>query len=108
MRHFTASEHDQPPLLDPTRERDSRRILRLFQPYKLRLTIVLLMIVSAPPFKMPPPSLDAELPVTVLLVIVSVPPFKMPPATPTSLGGLPFVLWLSLTTLLMMVSVALP
>ena len=28
----------QPPLMDPTRERDRRRILRLFKPYRARLT----------------------------------------------------------------------
>jgi len=34
-----------PPLMDPTRERDRGRILRLFAPYRLRLTAVLLLIV---------------------------------------------------------------
>ncbi|HWC85384.1 MAG TPA: ABC transporter ATP-binding protein [Solirubrobacteraceae bacterium] len=34
-----------PPLMDPTRERDSRRILRLFGPYKARLAAVLVLIV---------------------------------------------------------------
>jgi ATP-binding cassette subfamily B protein len=34
-----------PPLMDPTRERDSRRILRLFAPYKWRLAAVLVLIV---------------------------------------------------------------
>ena len=34
-----------PELMDPTRERDSRRILALFKPYKLRLAIVLFLIV---------------------------------------------------------------
>ncbi len=34
-----------PPLMDPTRQRDGRRILALFAPYKVRLTIVLVMIV---------------------------------------------------------------
>jgi ATP-binding cassette subfamily B protein len=34
-----------PPLMDPTRERDRHRILALFKPYRLRLTVVLVMIV---------------------------------------------------------------
>jgi ATP-binding cassette subfamily B protein len=34
-----------PPLLDPARERDTRRILRLFAPYKARLSVVLGLIV---------------------------------------------------------------
>ncbi len=34
-----------PPLMDPTRERDRRRILRLFAPYRVRLGLVLAMIV---------------------------------------------------------------
>ena len=34
-----------PPLMDPSRERDRNRILRLFKPYRVRLTIVLSMIV---------------------------------------------------------------
>ena len=33
-----------PPLMDPTRERDTRRILALFKPYRLRLTTVLFLI----------------------------------------------------------------
>jgi ATP-binding cassette, subfamily B, bacterial len=34
-----------PPLLDPARERDTKRILRLFAPYKARLSVVLGLIV---------------------------------------------------------------
>ncbi len=34
-----------PPLMDPTRERDRRRILRLFAPYKARLAAVLALII---------------------------------------------------------------
>jgi ATP-binding cassette subfamily B protein len=34
-----------PPLMDPTRERDRHRILALFRPYRMRLTVVLAMIV---------------------------------------------------------------
>ena len=37
-----------PPLLDPGRERDTRRILRLFAPYKARLSVVMgLILVSS-------------------------------------------------------------
>ena len=45
MRQFRRPDKQQPELLDPTRERDNRRILRLFKPYRLRLGIVLGMIV---------------------------------------------------------------
>ena len=45
MRQFRGPKKDQPGLMDPTRERDGRRILRLFKPYRLRLAIVLVMIV---------------------------------------------------------------
>jgi ATP-binding cassette subfamily B protein len=34
----------QPELMDPTRERDRGRILRLFRPYRIRLTVVMVMI----------------------------------------------------------------
>jgi ATP-binding cassette subfamily B protein len=34
-----------PPLMDPERERDTRRILRLFAPYRFRLATVLVLIV---------------------------------------------------------------
>jgi ATP-binding cassette subfamily B protein len=34
-----------PPLMDPTRQRDRHRILALFRPYRVRLTVVLVMIV---------------------------------------------------------------
>jgi ATP-binding cassette, subfamily B, bacterial len=34
-----------PPLMDPSRERDGKRILALFRPYRVRLTVVLTMIV---------------------------------------------------------------
>ena len=77
-------------------------------PALLPLT-VLFMIVSVPKLRIPPPSLDAELPLTVLLVIVTIPDeLAMPPATPKSAGGLPLVLTLSFTTLLTIVSVAVP
>jgi ATP-binding cassette subfamily B protein len=38
-------KEEAPGLLDPTRERDGRRIVRLFRPYRTRLTIVLTMVV---------------------------------------------------------------
>src|SRR5579875_2369218 len=36
-----------PPLMDPTRERDTHRIIGLFTPYRVRLTIVLVMIMAS-------------------------------------------------------------
>ncbi len=36
---------EPPPLLDPTRERDTRRILALFRPYRVALGAVLLLII---------------------------------------------------------------
>ncbi|HET9094521.1 MAG TPA: ABC transporter ATP-binding protein [Solirubrobacteraceae bacterium] len=47
MRQFSTPQKEIPPLLDPTRQRDGRRILRLFRPYRRRLTIVLVMIVAS-------------------------------------------------------------
>ncbi|HEY2656200.1 MAG TPA: ABC transporter ATP-binding protein [Solirubrobacteraceae bacterium] len=44
MRSLRGQESKTPPLMDPTRQRDSRRILRLFRPYRTRLTVVLAMI----------------------------------------------------------------
>ena len=34
------------PLMDPTRQREGHRILALFRPYRVRLSVVLLMIVG--------------------------------------------------------------
>ncbi len=45
MRSLRGSSRKPPPLMDPTRERDTARILALFKPYRLRLTAVLLLIV---------------------------------------------------------------
>ena len=45
MRSFRGSQKKPPPLLDPSRQRDRNRILRLFRPYRVRLGLVLLMIV---------------------------------------------------------------
>jgi ATP-binding cassette subfamily B protein len=45
MRALRAPEKKPPPLMDPSRQRDGRRILRLFRPYRARLTAVLVLIV---------------------------------------------------------------
>jgi ATP-binding cassette subfamily B protein len=46
-RSLGAPGSEPPELLDPTRTRDTHRILALFRPYRVRLTIVLVMIVFA-------------------------------------------------------------
>jgi ATP-binding cassette, subfamily B, bacterial len=45
MRSLRGSGKKPPGLMDPTRKRDGKRILRLFRPYRMRLTVVLSMIV---------------------------------------------------------------
>jgi ATP-binding cassette, subfamily B, bacterial len=45
MRSTRGSGKKPPDLMDPTRQRDRGRILALFRPYRLRLTIVLVMII---------------------------------------------------------------
>ena len=45
MRQFRSSKKEPPGLMDPSRERDGRRILRLFKPYRKRLGVVLALIV---------------------------------------------------------------
>src|SRR6202012_4508446 len=45
MRSTRGSGKKPPELMDPTRERDRGRILALFKPYRMRLTIVLVMII---------------------------------------------------------------
>jgi len=47
MRSMRGSGKKPPPLMDPNRERDRGRILALFKPYKLRLSVVLVMIIIA-------------------------------------------------------------
>jgi ATP-binding cassette subfamily B protein len=47
LRQFRTPKKEQPALMDPTRQRDGRRILRLFRPYRRRLVIVLTMVVFA-------------------------------------------------------------
>jgi ATP-binding cassette subfamily B protein len=45
MRQFRTPERKPPPLMDPDRKRDRRRIMRLFRPYRFRLTGVLVLII---------------------------------------------------------------
>ena len=45
MRSLGGSTKKPPPLMDPTRKRDGKRIRALFRPYRVRLTVVLSMIV---------------------------------------------------------------
>lgn len=45
MRPSRTVQKEAPELMDPSRERDRGRILRLFRPYRVRLTIVLAMVV---------------------------------------------------------------
>ncbi len=47
MRSLRGPDRTPPPLMDPTRARDGRRILALFRPYRLRLTAVLALIVAS-------------------------------------------------------------
>ncbi len=47
MRSTRGSGKKQPELMDPTRPRDRSRILGLFKPYRVRLTVVLVMIIVA-------------------------------------------------------------
>jgi ATP-binding cassette, subfamily B, bacterial len=44
MRALRRDPDNTPPLMDPSRERDGRRILSLFRPYRLRLTAVMVLI----------------------------------------------------------------
>jgi ATP-binding cassette, subfamily B, bacterial len=45
MRSLRGSSRKPPPLMDPSRERDTARILALFRPYRLRLAAVLVLII---------------------------------------------------------------
>jgi ATP-binding cassette, subfamily B, bacterial len=47
MRSLRGPSRKPPPLMDPSRERDTSRILALFRPYRLRLSAVLLLIVAS-------------------------------------------------------------
>jgi ATP-binding cassette subfamily B protein len=57
LRGGTGGGKKPPPLMDPTRERDRGRILRLFQPYRIRLTVVLVMIIFSAGLSMANPFL---------------------------------------------------
>jgi len=45
MRQFRTPDKKPPQLMDPSRQRDRRRILRLFRPYRFRLAAVLVLII---------------------------------------------------------------
>ncbi len=45
MRSLRGPSRKPPALMDPTRQRDTARILALFKPYRLRLTAVLVLII---------------------------------------------------------------
>ena len=47
MRSTRGSGKKSPELMDPSRQRDRGRILALFKPYRMRLTVVLVMIIIA-------------------------------------------------------------
>jgi ATP-binding cassette subfamily B protein len=47
MRSLRGADKEPPPLMDPTRQRDGRRILALFRPYRWRLAAVLVLIVAS-------------------------------------------------------------
>jgi ATP-binding cassette, subfamily B, bacterial len=47
MRSLRGPDRAPPPLMDPTRSRDGRRILALFRPYRMRLAAVLVLIVAS-------------------------------------------------------------
>jgi ATP-binding cassette subfamily B protein len=47
MRSLRGPDKTPPPLMDPTRQRDGRRILALFRPYRVRLAAVLVLIVAS-------------------------------------------------------------
>jgi len=57
MRALRGPGKKPPALMDPSRERDRRRILRLFAPYRWRLTVVLAMIVFSSALSMLQPFL---------------------------------------------------
>jgi ATP-binding cassette subfamily B protein len=57
MRQMRGPNREQPGLMDPSRKRDGKRIVRLFRPYRLRLGIVLAMIIAASAISMLQPFL---------------------------------------------------
>ena len=60
MRSLRTPDRKPPPLMDPSRERERRRILRLFAPYRWRLTSVLVLIVFSSGLSMVSPFLLRE------------------------------------------------
>jgi len=60
MRSLRGTDRKPPPLMDPTRKRDGRRILALFRPYRMRLTAVLILIVISAGVSMLSPFLLRE------------------------------------------------
>jgi ATP-binding cassette, subfamily B, bacterial len=60
MRSARGPDKKPPALMDPTRERDGKRILALFKPYRVRLAVVLVMIVVAAGVSMLSPFLLRE------------------------------------------------
>ena len=57
LRSFRGPDRKPPPLMDPSRQRDRHRILDLFKPYRVRLSIVLMMIVFSAGLSMVSPFL---------------------------------------------------
>ncbi len=57
MRALRGGAKKPPPLMDPTRERDTHRILELFAPYRARLIVVLVMIIVSAAISMANPFL---------------------------------------------------
>jgi ATP-binding cassette, subfamily B, bacterial len=60
MRQFRTPEKKTPQLMDPSRQRDRRRILRLFRPYRFRLSAVLVLIIISSAISMINPFLIKE------------------------------------------------
>ena len=56
-RRRASAENEPPALLDPARERDGRRIMRMFRPYRRRLVSVLSLIVFSSALSMVSPFL---------------------------------------------------
>lgn len=60
MRALRGPGRKDPPLLDPSRKRDGRRILALFAPYRARLALVIVLIVISAGLSMVNPFLVRE------------------------------------------------
>src|ERR1700722_9354649 len=56
-RRRASKDKEPPPLLDPARERDGKRIMRMFRPYRRRLVAVLSLIVFSSALSMVSPFL---------------------------------------------------